>query len=93
MGVINALDIQKKMSYDKEGKLLTVGIEGDKLLENIYDKEGYLVKTIDALGRSRQIIYNENSQPKQFILPDGSSIKFTYDGRGMLVVSLIHTTL
>lgn len=82
LGITDALGVQKNFTYNEKGKLLTADIEGDKLLENVYDKAGHLVKTTDALGRSRETLYDEKGVPVQIILPDGSGIKIAYDERG-----------
>ena len=59
LGSTDALGIQRFFTYNGEGKLLTAGIEGDRLLENTYDRAGRLVRITDALGRSRETLYDE----------------------------------
>ena len=80
--IINALGEERNFAYDEKGNVLSIDIDGERIINNTYNSKGQLIKSTDALGRSRETVYAENGLPERMIMPDGSAVQMAYDERG-----------
>lgn len=80
--IINALGEERNFAYDEKGNVLSIDIDGERIINNTYNSKGQLIKSTDALGRSRETVYTENGLPEKMIMPDGSAVQMAYDERG-----------
>lgn len=70
------------MTYDAGNHLLTLSVNGALRLKNVWNEKGNLIKTEDALGRCREITYDDSGNPVKILQPDKSQITIEYDIRG-----------
>lgn len=73
------------MTYDSGNRLLVWSVNGAMRRKNIYDKEGNLLQTLDALGRSYEVEYDEQGNAQKIRQPDGSCWYIKYDTRGNVI--------
>ncbi len=76
---------KRNMTYDGNGRLLVLSVNGVVKQKNTYDQKGNLIKIEDALGNCQRAEYDENGSLTQITQPDGSQISIKYDGRGNIV--------
>lgn len=81
-GIINALGEKRCFTYDEKGNVLSLDIDGQRIINNTYNAKGQLIKFKDAIGRSTETVYAENGLPERVIMPDGSVVQMAYDERG-----------
>ncbi|HOO27220.1 MAG TPA: hypothetical protein PLU43_02045, partial [Lachnospiraceae bacterium] len=84
------LNLSTNISYIYVDSILkevhAVQDDSDAIMENdtkdMDDRAGNLIRTEDALGRTRELTYNKRGKAETIRQADGSELTFTYDAHG-----------
>ena len=66
------------ITYERHNQPATVSVNGERRQKNIYDDNGNLIETEDALGRRTSMKYNESGQLIEVRSPSGNTTSISY---------------
>lgn len=72
------------LTYNGDGKLMKVSLNGVEKIRNHYDRNGNLVKMSGAQG-IMEFEYDQKKRPICIVQADGSRLKIGYDAKGNVV--------
>lgn len=76
---------KRNMTYDVNNRLLVLSVNGTVKQKNIYDTNGKLIKTTNALGKCWEIKYDEKGNAAKLLQPDASQVSLEYDNHGNII--------
>ena len=84
--VTNALGVVTEFEYEENSdRLVSIKIDGDEQVQNVYDDAGNLIMMKDALDQEIMIGYTKEHLPSTITQADGSKVELMYDDRGNVV--------
>lgn len=83
-GVIKSDGTKWFATYNPQNRLITLSLNGEKRIHNVYNDYGDLLYQEDGIGRKTEYTYDEKGEIICVTLPDESRIEASYDERGNL---------